>query len=62
MTKEELQKAYDEKKEQYETALLAVSRAKSNKADIKNAAEILDQTYEEYVELARALREASESE
>lgn len=58
MTKEELQKDYEEKKAKYEEALLAVSRTKSFKVEIANAASILDETYAEYVESARALRAA----
>lgn len=55
MTIEELQALCEEKRKVYETALIAVARTGSNKVDIQNAADILDQTYSEYQTVAQEL-------
>ena len=45
-TLEELEKDYLEKKEVYENAVTALAHSGSNKVEVKNAAEILDSSYE----------------
>lgn len=46
-TLKELEKDYLEKKEVYENAVTALAHSGSNKVEVKNAAEILDSSYEE---------------
>lgn len=58
----ELEKDYLEKKEVYENAVTALAHSGSNKVEVKNAAEILDSSYEEcqkaYTELQEAVNNA----
>ena len=45
-TLKELEKDYLEKKEVYENAVTALAHSGSNKVEVKNAAEILDSSYD----------------
>ena len=55
---EQLEKEYLEKKEVYDNALVALAHAGSYKVDVKNAAEILDSSYEECQKAYTAWQEA----
>ena len=61
-TLKELEKDYLEKKEVYENAVTALAHSGSNKVEVKNAAEILDSSYEEcqkaYTEWQEAVNNA----
>lgn len=57
-TLKELEKDYLEKKEVYETAVTALAHSGSHDVDVKNAAEILDSTYEECQKAYTAWQEA----
>lgn len=54
----ELEKDYLEKKEVYENAVTALAHSGSNKVEVKNAAEILDSSYEECQKAYTAWQEA----
>ena len=61
-TLEELEKDYLEKKEVYESAVVAVAHAGSNKVEVQRAADILDSSYDEcqkaYTEWQEAVNNA----
>ena len=59
---EELEKEYLEKKEVYDNALVALAHAGSYKVDVKNAAEILDSSYEECQKAYTAWQEAKNAQ
>ena len=54
----ELEQEYNKKKDQYETALTAVSHAGSNKVEVQRAAAILDISYDECQKAYTAWQEA----
>lgn len=57
-TLKESEKDYLEKKEVYENAVTALAHSGSNKVEVKNAAEILDSSYEECQKAYTAWQEA----
>ena len=61
-TLEELEKDYLEKKEVYESAVTALAHSGSNKVEVKNAAEILDSSYEECQKAYTAWQEAKNAQ
>lgn len=54
----ELEKDYLKKKEVYENAVTALAHSGSHKVDVKNAAEIIDSSYEECQKAYTAWQEA----
>lgn len=58
----ELEKEYVEKKEVYENAVTALAHSGSHDVEVKNAAEILDSSYEECQKAYTAWQEAKNAQ
>lgn len=58
----ELEKDYLKKKEVYENAVTALAHSGSHKVDVKNAAEIIDSSYEECQKAYTAWQEAKNAQ